>query len=61
MANTFAKFKENALKKEGVKAAYDSQKPEFVALDRFMRERADAALMQSEVAKRMHTLNLVRQ
>ena len=59
MANTFAKFKENALKKEGVKAAYDSQTPEFVALDQFLRARADAALTQSEVAQRMHTTQSV--
>jgi DNA-binding transcriptional regulator YiaG len=59
MANTFAKFKENALKKEGVKAAYDSQTPEFVALDQFLRARTDAALTQSEVAQRMHTTQSV--
>ena len=59
MANTFAKFKENALKKEGVKTAYDSQTPEFVALDQFLRARADAAMTQSEVAQRMHTTQSV--
>ena len=59
MANTFAKFKENALKKPGVKAAYDSQTPEFVALDQFLRARAEASLTQSEVAQRMHTTQSV--
>jgi hypothetical protein len=59
MAKTFAQFKVAALKKPGVKAAYDSQTPEFVALDQFLRARADAALTQSEVAQRMHTTQSV--
>jgi hypothetical protein len=49
MAKTFAQFKTAALKKPGVKAAYDSQTPEFMALDQFLRARADAALTQLQV------------
>jgi hypothetical protein len=49
VAKTFAQFKAAALKKPGVKAAYDSQTPEFVAFDQFLRARADAALTQLQV------------
>ena len=52
---THAQLKRKALKRPGVKAAYDAQEAEFVLLDALLKARIDAGLSQSEVAERMGT------
>jgi transcriptional regulator with XRE-family HTH domain len=59
MPSTFAQFKTQALKREGVKAAYDAQEHEFKGLDQFLRARAEAEMTQADVAAKMKTTQSV--
>ena len=50
-----SEFKKKALKREGVKAAYDAMDPEFSLLRELLKARQNAGLSQAEVAKLMGT------
>ena len=52
---THAELKRKALKRPGVKAAYDAQDAEFALLDALLKARVDAGLSQADVAARMGT------
>jgi len=49
------KFKTKALRRPGVKAAYDALEDEFQFLDEFLKARLATGLTQSEVAARCGT------
>jgi transcriptional regulator with XRE-family HTH domain len=48
-------LREKALKKKGVKAAYDAMEPEFTLLRELLRARQKAGLSQAEIAEKMGT------
>jgi len=50
-----SELREKALKKKGVKAAYDSMEPEFTLLRELLRARQKAGLSQAEIAEKMGT------
>jgi transcriptional regulator with XRE-family HTH domain len=50
-----SEFIKKALKREGVKAAYDAMDPEFSLLRELLKARQNAGLSQAEVAKTMGT------
>jgi transcriptional regulator with XRE-family HTH domain len=50
-----AELREKALKKKGVKAAYDAMEPEFTLLRELLRARQKAGLSQAEIAEKMGT------
>ncbi len=55
MASAFGRFRERALKRPEVAAAYGDLAEEFAFLDEVLRARAESGLTQSEVATRMGT------
>ena len=52
---THDELKNEALKKAGVKAEYDSLEPEFTLLKELLTARKKAGLSQAEIARRMGT------
>jgi transcriptional regulator with XRE-family HTH domain len=50
-----SELREKALKKKGVKAAYDAMEPEFTLLRELLRARQKAGLSQAEIAEKMGT------
>jgi len=50
-----SELREKALKKKGVKAAYDAMEPEFTLLRELLRARKKAGLSQAEIAEKMGT------
>ncbi len=50
-----SELKEKALKKKGVKAAYDAMEPEFTLLRELLLARQKAGLSQAEIAEKMGT------
>jgi len=50
-----SELKEEALKRSGVKKAYDAMEPEFSLLGELLRARKKVGLSQAEVAKIMGT------
>ena len=55
MANSLSRFKQKALAKPSVKAAYDALADEFAYLDELLKARAASGLSQIEVAQRIGT------
>lgn len=55
MSSSFKAFKATALRRPGVKAAYDELDEEFLFLDEILKARQAAGLTQGEVAKRVGT------
>jgi predicted transcriptional regulator len=55
MANSLSTFKQKALAKPSVKAAYDALADEFAYLDELLKARAASGLSQIEVAQRIGT------
>jgi len=51
MKSTFSRFRSRALRRAGVRKAYDELEDEFAFLDQVFRARARAGLTQAEVAK----------
>ena len=52
---THSELREKALKKKGVKAAYDAMQPEFTLLRELLQARQNAGLSQAEIAEKMGT------
>lgn len=52
---THEEFRRKALKKPGVRKAYDSLKPEYTLLRRMLIARRRVGLTQADVARRMGT------
>jgi len=52
---SYPELREKALKKKGVKAAYDAMEPEFTLLRELLRARQKAGLSQAEIAEKMGT------
>jgi transcriptional regulator with XRE-family HTH domain len=50
-----SKLKEKALKKKGVKAAYEALEPEFTLLRELLKARQSAGMSQADIAKKMGT------
>jgi len=50
-----SELREKALKKKGVKAAYDAMEPEFTLLRELLQARQTAGLSQAEIAEKMGT------
>jgi len=50
-----SEFKEKALKRKGVKVAYEALEPEFSILREILNARQKAGLSQAEIAERMGT------
>lgn len=50
-----SELREKALKKKGVKAAYDAMEPEFTLLRELLHARRKAGLSQAEIAEKMGT------
>jgi transcriptional regulator with XRE-family HTH domain len=50
-----SELREKALKKKGVKTAYDAMEPEFTLLRELLRARQKAGLSQAEIAEKMGT------
>ena len=50
-----SEFKERALKRKGVKIAYEVLEPEFSILRGILKARQKAGLSQAEIAERMGT------
>ena len=50
-----SEMREKALKKKGVKAAYDAMEPEFTLLRELLQARQKAGLSQAEIAEKMGT------
>ncbi len=50
-----SEFKEKALKRKGVKTAYEALEPEFSILREILKARQKAGLSQAEIAERMGT------
>lgn len=50
-----SELREKALKKKGVKAAYDAMEPEFTLLRELLQARQKAGLSQAEIAEKMGT------
>jgi len=55
MSSSLKKFKAKALRRPGVKAAYDALHDEFQFLDEILKARLATGLTQSEVAARCGT------
>ena len=55
MANSLSTFKQKALAKPSVKAAYDALADEFAYLDELLKARAASGLSQIEVAQLIGT------
>jgi transcriptional regulator with XRE-family HTH domain len=55
MSSSLRKFKTQALRRPGVRAAYDDLEEEFQFLDEILKARLAAGLTQSEVAARCGT------
>ena len=55
MTNRLRQFKQRAMARPGVKAAYDASAAEFAFLDEVLRARAEAGLTQAEVAELIGT------
>jgi len=55
MTSQLERFKAKALRKPGVRKAYDDLADEFALLGEFLRARAEAGLTQAEVAERAGT------
>ena len=55
MTSQLERFKAKALKKPGVRGAYEELADEFALLGEFLRVRAEAGLTQAEVAQRAGT------
>jgi transcriptional regulator with XRE-family HTH domain len=55
MSSALRKFKAKALRRPGVRAAYDALDDEFRFLDEMLKARLAAGLTQSEVAARVGT------
>jgi transcriptional regulator with XRE-family HTH domain len=52
---THSDLKEKALKRKGVKAAYDEMEPEFTILRELLQARRNAGLSQADIAVKMGT------
>ncbi len=50
-----SELREKALKKKGVKVAFDALEPEFSLLHELLKARQAAGLSQAEIAERMGT------
>jgi len=50
-----SELREKALKKKGVKAAYDALEPEFTLLRELLHARQEAGMSQAEIAEKMGT------
>jgi transcriptional regulator with XRE-family HTH domain len=50
-----SELREKALKKNGVKAAYDALEPEFTLLRELLQARQKAGLSQADIAEKMGT------
>ena len=50
-----SEFKEKALKRNGVKIAYEALEPEFSILREILKARQNAGLSQAEIAQKMGT------
>ncbi|MHB1350033.1 MAG: helix-turn-helix domain-containing protein [Desulfobulbaceae bacterium] len=50
-----SELREKALKKNGVKTAYDAMEPEFTLLRELLQARQKAGLSQAEIAEKMGT------
>ena len=55
MASSLKQFKARAMKRPGVKKAYDELAEEFTFLDEVLKARAESGLTQAEVAARAGT------
>lgn len=51
MTDAFRRFRTNALKRPGVRRAYDELEDEFALLDELLRARAQSGFTQAEVAR----------
>ena len=52
---TFKSFKEEALKKRGVKAAYEELAPAYEIRKKLIALRKEAGLTQEQLAEKLHT------
>lgn len=52
---THSDLKKKALKRKGVKAAYDEMEPEFTILRELLQARRNAGLSQADIAVKMGT------
>ncbi len=52
---TFKSFKTEALKKKGVKAAYDELAPAYEVRKKLIALRQEAGLTQEQLAQKLHT------
>ena len=50
-----SELREKALKKKGVKAAYEAMEPEFTLLRELLQARQKAGLSQADIAEKMGT------
>lgn len=50
-----SELREKALKKQGVKAVYDSLEPEFTLLRELLQARQKAGMSQADIAEKMGT------
>ena len=55
MTITLSQFKQRALARPDVKAAYDATDGEFAFLDQILKARTEAGVTQAEVARRIGT------
>jgi transcriptional regulator with XRE-family HTH domain len=55
MASSLKSFRDRALKRPEVRAAYDALDEEFAFLDEVLKARAESGLTQAQVAKRIGT------
>jgi transcriptional regulator with XRE-family HTH domain len=55
MTSTLRQFKQRALARPDVKAAYDATAAEFSFLDQILKARSEAGMTQAEVARRIGT------
>ena len=55
MPSSLKRFRARALKRPGVRKAYDALEDEFAFLDEVFRARSEAGLTQAEVADRVGT------
>lgn len=55
MISTLKQFKQRALARPDVKAAYDATAGEFAFLDQILKARTEAGVTQAEVARRIGT------
>jgi len=50
-----SELREKALKKKGIKAAYEAMEPEFTLLRELLQARQKAGLSQADIAEKMGT------